>query len=279
MISKNSKTVFLRKLFFITAVKIIKKPLNNVKIDVNITKISIGKFITFWLLIIDRINITKPKIAKGNDETINIILLNNIKLTNFCRDSKFIIKTLYTLYMIKLYFVRHFPTNANAKNLWCGKNTNLSINFAKAKKMEDDGLLNDIKSINFDYIYTSPLKRCLQTCDFLKFDKTKITKDERLIERDFGKIEQTPCIDSIKRDLADFDLNTDLNMNVEKIQDIYKNRLIPFLNDVKELPNKSNVLIVSHSWIGRLLKFYFSNNKKDIYIAPKNGLLLYFSLK
>ena len=64
-------------------------------------------------------------------------------------------------------------------------------------------------------------------------------------------------------------------MNVEKINDMYNKRIKPFLMKIKkefENTNK-NILICSHSWVGRLL-FYFVSNEKDeqvIKIAPKHA--------
>lgn len=178
--------------------------------------------------------------------------------------------------MINLYFIRHFPTQSNNKNLWCGAKSNLSIDLSKADECVLK--LNNLKNIKFDYVFLSPLKRCKQTLDKLKIHKTPMI-DKRLIERDFGLIEQTPCTTKTKNILADWDKNTDLSKHVEKIQDMYFKKLLPFIEELKQLPSGSNVLVIAHSWIGRLLKYYFTNNKKEIEVAPKNGQLLYFELE
>lgn len=180
--------------------------------------------------------------------------------------------------MIFLYFVRHLPTQSNTKNLWCGRKTDLHIDKNKSTQIVTPQQLDFFWNHKFDYVFVSPMIRCLETYDFFKI-KTPKKIDDRIIEREFGQLEQTPCDDKIKKLLANLQLNTDLSKGVEKINDIFHKRLIPFINDIKKLPDGSHVLIISHSWIGRLLKYYFSNNQNDINEAPKNGEILKFKLK
>lgn len=177
---------------------------------------------------------------------------------------------------INLYFIRHFPTASNKDNLWCGCGSNLSIDFDLAKKIKKKNL-KEIDSIKFDYVCVSPLNRCIETAKLLGFNQYII--DPLIIERNFGNLEQKPCSAELKDKLADWDLNTTLDGSVEPIQSIYYDRLVPFLNKLNKLPDQSNVLVISHSWIGRLLKYHFTKNKEDIKKAPINGELLAWSYK
>ncbi|MCQ3914815.1 MAG: histidine phosphatase family protein [Mycoplasmoidaceae bacterium] len=103
--------------------------------------------------------------------------------------------------MINVYFIRHFPTQSNIKNIWCGRGTDISINRDISIKLLKDDLLNEIGQIKFNFVFTSPLKRCIETCNMLGIKKFCV--DQRLIEREFGSIEQKPCNEKDKRNLGD----------------------------------------------------------------------------
>ncbi len=85
-----------------------------------------------------------------------------------------------------------------------------------------------------------------------------------------------------KEILSDWILNTDLNQNVEKIQDMYYQRIKPFLLELKSKYNNSNkkILIVSHSWVGRLISFFCSFELKNELIAqaPLNAYIYEYEI-
>jgi probable phosphoglycerate mutase len=79
-----------------------------------------------------------------------------------------------------------------------------------------------------------------------------------------------------KRAISLWDLNSDLGLNVEKIQNMYYKRVVPTIRDlIKKYPNKT-ILIISHSWVGRLMKYYFDPKKDPILIlqTPQNATLI-----
>lgn len=173
---------------------------------------------------------------------------------------------------MKIYYIRHCKTENNIKKRWQGIT---DIDLSEEGLMELEQLKKETKNYNFDIVFSSPLKRAIRTAEIFKKEKTKLIIENSIIERNFGLLE----LQEIKKEqteiLSNLKLNSDLNMNVEKINDMYNKRIKPFLMKIKkefENTNK-NILICSHSWVGRLL-FYFVSNEKDeqvIKIAPKHA--------
>jgi broad specificity phosphatase PhoE len=59
---------------------------------------------------------------------------------------------------------------------------------------------------------------------------------------------------------------------------MYFKRIKPFLDEVCKSKNKQ-ILIVSHSWVGRLFRYYFTNDKSIIQLTPKNLEIISFEIK
>lgn len=172
---------------------------------------------------------------------------------------------------MEIFILRHCKTKNNIDNSWCGQKTDCEL--SEQGQIRNKELIKELSKINFDVIYCSPLKRCLVTAkELAQITNSKLVIDDRLIERDFGELEGLKCVEEDKLKMADLDLNTDLGKGVEKIKFIYENRVIPFY---KELLNKNfnRVLIVTHSWIVRLSKYFLTGekNKDVISQTPPNG--------
>lgn len=172
---------------------------------------------------------------------------------------------------MEIFILRHCKTKNNIDNSWCGQKTDCEL--SEQGQIRNKELIKELSKINFDVVYCSPLKRCLATAkELAEITNSKLVIDDRLIERDFGELEGLKCVEEDKLKMADLDLNTDLGKGVEKIKSIYENRVVPFY---KELLNKNfnRVLIVTHSWIVRLSKYFLTGekNKDVISQTPPNG--------
>ena len=92
---------------------------------------------------------------------------------------------------MNIYITRHGQTDWNTVWKLQGR-TDIELNesgIAQAEKTRE-GLLR--AGIEFDVVYSSPLKRALKTAELISgFDSEKIRKDNRLIEIAFGKAEGT----------------------------------------------------------------------------------------
>ena len=154
--------------------------------------------------------------------------------------------------MIKLYLVRHGKTNWNEEHKVQGI-TDIPLNengINAAYKLKDEIDLDKI-----DVIFSSPLKRALDTAKIIADDKKDIIIDERLKERSFGSFEgkYLTLMDlSSQWDLS----NQENEYGIEKLSDLM-NRTKEFIDFLKENYDNKNILIVSH---GCTIKGIYFNN-------------------
>ncbi len=170
-----------------------------------------------------------------------------------------------------IYFIRHGATdwndfvdeNGNKNPRYQGR-TNLGLNergVRQALKVQEQ-----ICGIKFQKVLCSPLKRAQETCKLIT--RQEITTDERLVERDFGEFTGLTK--------KDFDYNAFWQEGscqkferAETIGDV-KKRVFSLLEELKEFKDE-NILIVSHSGIGRVMCSYFFGE-------PENGNYLKFDI-
>lgn len=182
---------------------------------------------------------------------------------------------------MEIYVLRHCRTKNNIDNCWSGCKTDCEL--SPEGELRNKELIAELSKIKFDAIYSSPLKRCLATSkEIAKNLDLDLIIDNRLIERDFGDLEGKPCNNQDKLKMSDLNLNTDLNHGVEKIRDMYENKIIPFYKELINGPEnreRERVLIVTHSWVVRLSKYFLEDEKnpKVIQETPKNGEYLKFN--
>ena len=158
-----------------------------------------------------------------------------------------------------IYFVRHGQTDDNA-------NGNLLTGWG-ATPLNEIGIMQakevavELKDVKFDVCYCSPLVRTRQTLDeILKYHKhLKVVFDDRLKERDYGEITGKPSnICKFRR----WNSNDKIPFKMESIQKMFK-RIASFYDDILQKEKGKNILIVSHSGVGRLTYFYFIGTPKD----------------
>ncbi|MBR5370378.1 MAG: histidine phosphatase family protein [Bacilli bacterium] len=158
---------------------------------------------------------------------------------------------------MKIVLVRHAQTEDNFNNIMQGLRNNLLNDTGRRDSLK---LREKLKGINFDYCYTSPLVRCVETAFILIGDKCEMIKDDRLIERDLGELEGK------KRDTYDiskywdYDLNSN-DLGVEPVRSVI-DRCRDFLEYVKnKYPSDTNILIVTHSAPVKALKLLLENKE------------------
>jgi len=158
-----------------------------------------------------------------------------------------------------IYLVRHGQTDDNINSIVQG---NKGLN--KNGKQQAIELAIQLKDIDFDICYCSPLKRTKQTLKYvLKYHKKlKVVMDERLKERDYGKLVGV-CTKQIPNyEHARWDANCNFHQSVESVKHIY-NRVVSFYKDILPKNKGKNILIVAHSGIARMSHFYFNGKPKD----------------
>ncbi len=145
--------------------------------------------------------------------------------------------------MNTIIFIRHSTTILNQKHLIQGRGdyplSEDGINIAKdfAHKYHALGL-------NFDYIYSSPLIRAIDTAKIFKdeFNYSKeIIVDNSLIERDFGSAEGRIITDDVY-----YNILNDLYDGIEPTKDFIK-RVRDGIDRINKTYDDKTILIVAHS--------------------------------
>ena len=131
-----------------------------------------------------------------------------------------------------------------------GRNNNM-LNDTGRRQCER--LKQRINDKHFDYCYMSPLVRCVETAIILIGDRVETIPDDRLIERNMGKLEGRPHQEYNAYLFWDYDLNKK-DFGVEPVQDIFK-RCQDFLDDITKKHPDQDILVVTHSATYRALRY------------------------
>lgn len=161
--------------------------------------------------------------------------------------------------MGNIFIVRHGQDEDNAALILNGRRDKplTRLGRQQAKIVADKLRPNEI-----NIIYSSPLKRAFETAQIIarELEIRQIIKHPDLLEREFGILTGKPIADIPKfankilhADKVDYFLDAD---GAEDFESIYK-RAKSVLQEInKKYPDK-NVLIVTHSDIGKMLRAVF----------------------
>jgi len=143
---------------------------------------------------------------------------------------------------MKLIITRHGETNSNKQKILQGwKDTELNEDGIKQAK----NLANRLKNVKIDIIYTSDLKRALNTAEEIhKFHECPLIKDTRLREKNFGEWNGIKTSEA-KWDTLEGDILSNKTPDGESFIDV-RNRVEDFYNDIKEKHKEDTVLVVGH---------------------------------
>ena len=182
---------------------------------------------------------------------------------------------------MRLFVVRHGQTRVNAESRVQGKKGEAlnDVGIKQAKELNDKFISDNII---FDYIYSSPQKRAIETAK-IATGKENIIIDARLDVYDLGSADGLPY-----REIKMTGTVPDMNIysGVEKLDD-YKKRILSFISEVeKKFKNTdSNILIVDHKDSTGMLAAYFEgfevNTIYDDYLklASKPGEYKVYEIK
>lgn len=152
--------------------------------------------------------------------------------------------------VMKLYIARHGQTDWNIQHKTQGR-TDIPLNETGRKQAER--LRENIKDIEFDAVYASPLSRAAETAKIATDGKYEIIFDDRLMERSFGDYEGEVVdgwVETTGVDIGDIKLNTNIG-NVEPVRDVLA-RTKAVLDDIKaKHSDDETILIVAHGQVVR----------------------------
>ena len=100
------------------------------------------------------------------------------------------------------YLVRHGETEWNAENRICGRS---DVPLSEAGRRQAKSLAERLKTIPFEALYSSPLKRALETARLISESVgLEPILDERLVELDYGQWEGKTLAEIMKNDPRTF---------------------------------------------------------------------------
>lgn len=154
-----------------------------------------------------------------------------------------------------IYIVRHGQTVYNVVGRYGGR-IDVPLNENGINQAYE--LRDLLKNIKFDYVFSSPLKRALETAEIIC--NNDIIKDDRLIERNNGDLEG-----KLKTEIDEFpDFNdpNETRYNIENIVD-FRNRIYDFFNEIKNQYRGKDVLVVTHAGVGIYARCFFEGEPQD----------------
>lgn len=166
---------------------------------------------------------------------------------------------------MKLYFVRHGQTDANASmtNGHSIAELDEPLNAIGIKQAEE--LAEQLKDIKFDALVSSPLKRAVQTAEIInKYHHLDIITDNAWRER-----QAETYIDANSwHDLFDFDKNIQIE-NGESLHEFFE-RVESAIRRLRKNHNNKSVLVVSHGGVQHVLYAYANKLKRtgNMRISP-----------
>jgi len=100
----------------------------------------------------------------------------------------------------EVVLVRHAHSTANLKGILAGRDNRVSL--SPRGKEEAQQLAEYLSSIDFDAVFSSPLRRCLDTlAPYLSQSKKKVQIREELIEMEYGRWSGKPLSVLAKEDM------------------------------------------------------------------------------
>lgn len=161
-----------------------------------------------------------------------------------------------------IYLTRHGETEWNIEKRLQGRGDSplTKDGIQRAKELRDR-----IKNIDIDVIYSSPIKRALNTANILRGNKNiDIVTDDRLMEMCFGDYEGKK-IDIIQKENPNWDIKLIMQGNVEicapngeNLKEV-RERISKLMNKIIAENIGKSILIVTHGITLKALMYYFKD--------------------
>ena len=160
--------------------------------------------------------------------------------------------------MTRFILLRHGESILNTKNVYFGSTDSL------LSPQGEEQIRNKVNSLpDYDLIYSSPLKRAIDSAKIINTKNLPIKLDHRLKELDFGIFENKSYneIETLYKNECEKWKVEDLNYKFPQGESIklLSERAISFIEELKH--THKNILIVSHyGVINAILCHYICNN-------------------
>lgn len=185
---------------------------------------------------------------------------------------------------MEIVFIRHGQTDVNKENRLQGAEIDAELN-EKGRAYAKKAAAN-FNEDEFDVVYSSPMKRAVETAKIFTKGKKELHLDKRLIEFDFGDwdgkkmdeimVEHPDVVDpwgKVTRDYVKY------AKNGESYEE-FNERCGSFLDEMYQKYPDKKVLVVAH---GRLIRMmaahYLTHGDMDQIDTPDNCALAKFSVR
>lgn len=157
---------------------------------------------------------------------------------------------------MKVKFVRHGETDLNYPVRRMQGVSDYDLNTNGIKQAEN--IRNKLAEEDFDIIISSPLKRAKHTAEIInEFKKIDIIFDDRIMERNYGKLEG----ELFNKEYCNLDYDFE-SLGGEPI-DTYKSRLKDFIFEIKKKYYDKKVLVVAHNGVISVLSCILEGLPED----------------
>ncbi len=169
---------------------------------------------------------------------------------------------------MKLYIVRHGETEWNTvKKLQGWQNSDLTKKGIRGAKL----LRNRLEDVKFDFIYSSPLSRAMETAEYIKKNDEKLIVLEEVKEMGFGEwegLEKEKLETSYSQEYYNFWNKPHLykTSGGESFEDLYK-RIERGLNKIIKNGGE-NVLLVSHGVVIKAIQTIAKGHSLEEFWTP-----------
>ncbi len=157
---------------------------------------------------------------------------------------------------MEIIIVRH--TTPNIEKGVCYGQADIDVTATFSEELQP--ILKELKSVDFDHIYASPLQRCKKLAEKIS---PNITFDNRLKELDFGDWELKKWDDIPAEEINPWMENfVEIPVtNGESYVDL-NNRVVDFLQEIEKL-NTQHIVIVTHAGVMRCIWACYNNIPLD----------------
>lgn len=172
--------------------------------------------------------------------------------------------------MLKIYLARHGQNIDNANGILNG-HRNLELTELGIKQANEVAVKIKKSDLTFDHIYTSPLKRAIQTAKIISevSNNPQPVILQNLIERDFGEmtgIKQSLISELCSPNIIQTDKITYFlcPKNAETFPDLII-RAKNLISEIKTKHTDGNILLVTHGDFGKMIyAAYYNLDWKDV---------------
>lgn len=166
---------------------------------------------------------------------------------------------------MEIYLVRHGEVNHNLKKIYSNIDEDLNeTGINQALKLKEQ-----IKNMDYDIIYSSPLIRAKHTAEIINVKNKKIIIDNRLEERNPGSLSGKSLEVTNREEYWNY--CSKIRYGTSEYIVSFFDRINSFLDDLKN-KDYEKVLIVAHSGVSKAFYGYFDG-------IPKDGHFLNLGLK